>query len=128
MESNKGQGGSILVANDDPSILEYTTETLLSCGFTVMTCNNGLEALDYFKDNHREIDLVILNMSMPEMSGVQTYQKMKKINPSIKVLISTGCSLEDEEQKILDENSLVGLILKPFRSQKLIKVIEKVLA
>jgi DNA-binding NtrC family response regulator len=85
---------------------------------------NGREALAYYEQHWREIDLVILDMVMPEMNGHDTFREMKKINPGIKALLATGFSMNSEVQAILDDGVL-GFIQKPFDPKQLRATIAK---
>ena len=75
---------------------------------------NGRDALNYYKKSWRSIDLVILDMIMPEMDGNETFLAMKEINQHIKAIICSGYNLNEEVQNILDKG-VTGFIQKPFK-------------
>jgi CheY-like chemotaxis protein len=82
-------------------------------GYTVFTAQSGPTALDIYGKSKEDIDLVILDMVMPEMSGGDVFDKLKKINPDVKILLSSGYSMNGQASKII-ERGCVGFIQKPF--------------
>jgi len=109
---------SILLIDDEEMICEITSFALHNLGYRVHTCCNGKEALKYYEKNWQDIDLVIIDMVMPEMGGKDAFIAMKKINPNITALLSSGYSLEGEAQEIIAEG-VKGFIQKPFRKADL---------
>ena len=93
---------------------------------SLLLAKNGQEAVDIFESNKEKIDFVILDMIMPGMSGGETYDAIKKINPDIKVILSSGYSLEGQATKIL-ERGCNGFIQKPFNVSDLSRKIREVL-
>ncbi len=91
-----------------------------------MTANSGEEAIEVYEKNHDKIDMVILDMVMPGMGGGETYDKLKEINPGIKVLLSSGYSINGQASEILDRGCN-GFIQKPFNVTDLAKSIRKIL-
>ena len=89
--------------DDEPNILEVTEEMLQTMGYNVLTANNGREAVALFGKNSLTVDLTILDMNMPGLSGGETYNRIKKIRPEAKVLLSSGYSIKGEGQKILGQ-------------------------
>ena len=98
--------------------MEVGEEILRELGYKVITARNGLEALAAYKEHKEEIDLVILDMIMPDMGGGKTYDELKKINPDIKVLLSSGYSISGEASEIL-ERGCNDFIQKPFNMKQL---------
>jgi len=109
-------------------ILDVSKEILEQLGYEVLSAKSGREAIDVFKKHKDIIDLVILDMIMPEMSGGETYDALKEINADIKVLLSTGYSMNGQATKIL-ERGCNGFIQKPFNikslSEKIREILEK---
>jgi len=97
-------------------------------GYEVLLARSGKEALELYKKNHDNIDMVLLDMVMPEMGGGKTYDRMKEINANIKVLLSSGYSIDGQAQEIL-ERGCNAFIQKPFNlnnlSQKIKEVLDK---
>jgi CheY-like chemotaxis protein len=117
---------SILLVDDELSIVEVCRDILISLGYKILTAASGHEAIDIYKLNREDIDLVILDMIMPGMNGSDTYNQLKSINPQVKVILSTGYSGSDQAQQILD-NGCQALIQKPFRVDDLSQSVRKVL-
>ena len=117
---------SILLVDDEISIVEVCRDILANLGYKIYTADSGHEAIDIYNANKDEIDLVILDMIMPGMNGGETYKQLKAINPDVKVILSTGFSGSDQAQQILD-SGCQALIQKPFRVDDLSQKIREVL-
>jgi len=117
---------TILLVDDEQMILEVGQELLQAMGYTVLTAEDGREAVQVYDSNKDSIDLLILDMVMPGMKGGDVYDEVKAINPDIKVLLSSGYSVEGEASEILDRGCN-GFIQKPFHMTELSENIRKVL-
>ena len=117
---------TILLVDDERMILEVGRQLLEAMGYEVLTAKNGKEAVDIYQAKKNDIDLLILDVIMPEMNGGEVYDKMKEINPNIKVLLSSGYSMEGQATEIL-ERGCEGFIQKPFHIGKLSKSVRKAL-
>ncbi len=104
---------TVLLVDDDDTIAEVGQELLETLGYTVLPAMSGKEAIEIYKKNKDEIDMVLLDMIMPEMGGSETYDRLKKINPDIKVLLSSGYSIDGLAKAILAKGC-DGFIQKPF--------------
>jgi CheY-like chemotaxis protein len=111
--SSRPPAGTILLVDDDQAIRETAQELLEARGFTVLTANDGYQALEIYRDKADEIDIVVLDMVMPRMGGSETFDKLREINPEVKVLLSTGYSIENQAADIVDRGC-AGFIQKPF--------------
>ena len=109
---------SILLVDDEPIILEVGREILESLGHQVVTTGSGLEAVAKLKENRTEIDLVILDMIMPGMGGGEVFDHLKEIDAGVRVLLSSGYSINGQAQDIIDKGC-VGFIQKPFTISQL---------
>jgi len=105
--------GTILLIDDEKMILDVGCELLEELGYTVLPALSGREALEIFQKNSTKIDLVIMDMIMPGMSGGETFDRLRNINQNIKVLLSSGYSLNGQATKIL-RRGCDGFIQKPF--------------
>ncbi len=117
---------TILLVDDESIILEVGQQLLETMGYGVLTAQDGNEAIELYKARMDEIDLLILDMIMPEMHGGEVYDKMKAINPNIKVLLSSGYSVEGQASEIL-RRGCDGFIQKPFHMGQLSQSIRGVL-
>lgn len=103
----------ILIAEDEDHIGRLVSEFLEGLNYTVTLCKNGNEAVKIYRDSWPVIDVVILDIIMPEMSGSDTFLALRNINPRVKVLMFSGYSMEEEVQKIIKEGNL-EFLQKPF--------------
>jgi len=105
--------GTILFVDDEETILDLAIQMLSALGYNVLPAGSGEEALRLYKSYQDKIDLVILDMIMPQMGGGETFDRMRQINPHVKVLLSSGYSLDGQAQEILNRGC-DGFIQKPF--------------
>ncbi|MFH0814452.1 MAG: response regulator, partial [Pseudomonadota bacterium] len=117
---------AVLLVDDEAMIREVGKELLEFLGYTVLVAKSGGEAVEVYRENKDKIDLVILDMIMPEMGGGEVYIKLKEINPDIKVLLSSGYSINGQAKKIM-ERGCDGFIPKPFEVKELSQKIREVL-
>jgi len=118
--------GTILVVDDEAQIVKVCARLLQKFGYEVLTAAGGRQALDLVRQHGAKISLVLLDMTMPEMSGRQTYEALQKLLPGIKVLLSSGCSIEGQAQELLD-SGCNGFIQKPFDAAVLSAKVRKIL-
>ena len=117
---------TILVVDDEETIIEVSQQILESLGYRVMTAHGGEEAVDLYRKRMDDVDLVILDMIMPDKSGRETYEVLKTINPHIKVILSSGYSLSGQAQEIISQGCQ-GFIQKPFSVTTLSQTIRDIL-
>jgi two-component system cell cycle sensor histidine kinase/response regulator CckA len=118
--------GTVLLVDDEDMIIEVAEAFLRKLGFEVLAARGGAQALEFYSAHADEIDLVILDMTMKDMGGSETYDKMKEIDPNVKVLLSSGYSVEGQPTEIL-ERGCNGFIQKPFTIGELSRVINEIL-
>jgi len=118
--------GTVLFVDDEEMIVYVGAMMLKQIGYDVIVAGSGKEAVEIYKKNRDRIDVVILDMVMPIMSGGVTYEKLKEINPDIKVLLSSGFSLDGQAAEIL-ERGCRGFIQKPFDIKALSKKLRAIL-
>jgi len=118
--------GTILLVDDEEIILDVGEALLTSLGYTVLTAHGGNEAIDILRSSlpSSPPDLVILDMIMPGMGGGETCDKMKEIYPTIKVLLSSGYSINGQAKEIL-KRGCNGFIQKPFTLSEVAKAIRE---
>jgi PAS domain S-box-containing protein len=118
---------AILLVDDEESTIQVEELMLRKLGYQVVPAMSGQEAIELYKEKMVDLDLVALDMIMPEMSGKDTYDALKIINPKVKVLLVSGYSLNKQIEKLMDQGCN-GFIQKPFDivqlSHKLRKVLE----
>ncbi len=117
---------TILIVDDESLILDVGRELLKALGYKVFTAQNGSTAIDICTQAKESIDLVILDMVMPEMSGGEIFDELKKIKPDVKVLLSSGYSINGQASKIINRGC-VGFIQKPFTMGEIAIHLRKIL-
>ncbi len=104
---------TVLLVDDEEMILGIGNDMLKALGYDVLTAGSGEKAIESYTENIGKVDLVILDIRMPGMDGGDTYDRLMEIDPSVKVLLSSGYSLDGEATEIL-ERGCDGFIQKPF--------------
>jgi CheY-like chemotaxis protein len=117
---------TVLLIDDEGMILGVGSEILEKMGYQTLLARGGKEAIEVYRNAREEIDIVILDMIMPDMGGKETYAALKKINPDIKVLLSSGYSIDGQASEIL-EQGCDGFIQKPFKIRQLSQKIREIL-
>jgi PAS domain S-box-containing protein len=120
------RSGTVLLVDDEEVILEVGQKLLEAMGYRALIARNGKEAVEVYKKNRDEIDIVLLDMLMPNMGGGEAYDRMKEINPDIKVLLSSGFSIDGEATEIL-KRGCDSFIQKPFNIDELSGKIREIL-
>lgn len=115
---------TVLVIDDDLTIRTVTTITLEGAGYLVLTAEDGLRGLETFRRYHRDIAVVLLDLSMPEMSGEETFAELRKLRSDTPVIASSG---HGENEVRLRLPHLAGYIQKPYQAQSLITEVRRVL-
>jgi PAS domain S-box-containing protein len=118
----KGKG-KVLLVDDEETVRGIGTEMLKELGFTPITANDGLEALEAYKSNP-DIVLVLLDLTMPHMDGEQCFRELRQIKPDVKVVISSGFSEYEVTQKFAGKG-LAGFIQKPYKLSVLRDALKK---
>jgi two-component system cell cycle sensor histidine kinase/response regulator CckA len=117
---------TVFLVDDEDIIVGIGDKILKRMGYDVITAKNGKEAIELYKENKARVDIVVLDMIMPEMGGGETYDRLKEINPNVKVLLSSGYSIEGQANEII-KRGCDGFIQKPFRMRLLSRKIREVL-
>jgi PAS domain S-box-containing protein len=125
-EELKKGGETILLIDDEEVVLVVTRRILRMLGYTVITASSGPEAIEVYRSRRDEIALVILDMIMPGMGGRETFERLKRINTRVRVILSSGYSVEGQAQDIIDQGALT-FIQKPFSANNLSEKIREVL-
>jgi CheY-like chemotaxis protein len=120
---NIGKNRSILVIDDEIMILDLAQDMLKSIGFKVYTANNAEKGLKIYKEKMKEIDIVFLDLIMPDVSGFTCYNELRTLNPKLKILIISGIGDEDRKRE-LKELGIIHYIEKPFSVHDLIDKVE----
>jgi len=117
---------TILFVDDEDVIIDVNREILESLGYKVVAAKSGQEALEVYRKLQAKISLIILDMIMPGMDGEATYDSLKKVNPELRVILSSGYS-KNEQAKAILEKGCQAFIQKPFSISDLSMTIRQVL-
>ena len=119
---------TILLVDDEEMIIDIGTQVLKKLGYEVLTARHGREAIEVYQQNRQKVAMVVLDLIMPVMGGKETYDRLKEIDPQVKVLLSSGYSLDGQATEVL-KRGCDGFIQKPFSmtdlSRKLRQIITK---
>jgi len=120
-EATTGSGG-VLVVEDEAVVRDVATRILSRAGFTVLTAKDGVAGVEMLNHHRQEIDVVLLDMTMPRMDGQETFQRMRAIDPQVRVVLTSGYSEQHATGRLVDEG-IAGFIQKPYRVTDLIAVL-----
>jgi CheY-like chemotaxis protein len=116
--------GTVLLVDDEVTVRDIGVELLTEVGFSVITADDGKQALELYKATPG-IVFVILDLTMPNMDGEQCYRELRKLNPDVKVIMSSGYNQQEVTQKFAGKG-LAGFIQKPYRLAVLIEAIKNI--
>jgi PAS domain S-box-containing protein len=119
--------GTILIVDDEEMVLDVGARVLQKLGYTVLESSNGFNAVELYKKLRDKIKLVVLDIVMPDMSGGEVYDRLKDINPDVKVLLASGYSIDDQAREIM-ERGCDGFIQKPFSMKTMSDKISEILS
>ncbi len=123
-----GHNETILIVEDEPAVRNVAIRMLNSLSYKTLTAEDGDEALNIFKSDKGRIDLVVTDVVMPKLSGLELYKELKKIKPDIRVLFVTGYAPESRiPASALADDGGVGLLQKPYTRATLTQKIQEVL-
>jgi PAS domain S-box-containing protein len=114
----EGGSGTILLVDDELSVLDVTAQMIERLGYTVLKAHSGQEAIEGFRENATRVSLVILDMTMPGMSGGEVFDELKRMDSRVKVLLASGFSLQGQAREIMNRGC-IGFIQKPYNMEGL---------
>jgi CheY-like chemotaxis protein len=117
---------TILYVEDEEFIRDIVRLTLESKGYKVYTAPDGIVAIQLYKTHQQEIDLVLTDLGLPGMTGVDELMKLKEINPDVRVIFTSGFFEQDVQQRLLLEGAK-AFIQKPFQPRNLLQLVREVL-
>lgn len=118
--------GVVLLVDDEELVRFALSRVLEHAGLEVITANDGAQALTVYEEHRDRIDMVILDLDMPIMDGDEAFVALKRINPDIQVLISSGFTNPDREHALV-EGGVAGVLRKPYDSSTLVRAVGTVL-
>ncbi len=117
--------GFVLLVDDENIIIDIGQQMIERLGYTVLTASRGKEALQVFSENREKIDVVILDLIMPGMSGEETFTRLIRTYPEIKIILSSGYSINGKISDMLARGA-AGFIQKPFSMNELAQSLRRV--
>ena len=120
-----GGDETVLIIEDEEQVSELAKTLLEGYGYKVLAASDGEEGLEIYKRNKETIDIVLLDLTMPKMSGQMVFERIRSINPDVKIIICSGKSDEDIRDGIL--SNAKGFLKKPYRVNDLGKIVREVL-
>jgi CheY-like chemotaxis protein len=115
----------VLIIDDNNVIREIAKGYLREHNYGVFEAENGLEGVRIYKDNMEDIFFVLLDLEMPVMNGEQALSELVKINPEVKVVISTGCADQDKID-LIKRIKHVKILQKPYRPEHLMEIVSEI--
>ena len=125
-EPELGDGGTLLVVDDEPEILEVASGLLRSMGFEVVTASDGREAIAYFQQQGATIRAVLLDLTMPHLSGVETFRELRRLQPGCRIVLTSGYNEQEAIQDFVGKG-LAAFVQKPFQRGDLLNAMRKAL-
>jgi PAS domain S-box-containing protein len=117
--------GTILLVDDEEINRILIKEILETLGYNVLLAQNGLESIDIFSEKHHGINIVLMDMIMPEMNGSEAFYKMKEIDENCQVIISSGYTKDENIEELL-QSGLAGFIAKPYTISEISQLLDKI--
>ena len=118
--------GLVLLVDDEPLLRKVSRQMLEGFGYSVAEAKDGREAVEVYQRRCAEIVLVILDFVMPEMDGSEAYRELKKLDPDVRVLISSGFTNDEVVDNLLVDGA-VGFVEKPFDRETLAAAVAEAL-
>ncbi|MEO0424898.1 MAG: response regulator [Pseudomonadota bacterium] len=118
--------GTVLVVDDEPDVREVSRAILERFGLTVMVASGGVAGVEMFREHHPEIDAVLLDMTMPDMDGASVFQEIRRIDPGVRVVLTSGYNEQDAVSRFAGKG-LAGFLAKPIQLRELGSAFRKIL-
>jgi len=117
---------NILIVEDDESSFLYLQYTLEDCNYFIYRALDGQQAINYIKNKNVPIDLILMDIKLPEVDGYAATEEIRKIKPEIPIIAQTAIYLQSEIQKII-AYKMNAILIKPYSSELLLNTIRCVL-
>lgn len=117
---------TLLIVDDQETVWDFLIETMQLLGYCVLLAENGLDAIEIYRENLGRIDLVLMDMVMPKSGGQQAFFAIRQLDPNAKILLSSGFVSEEEVQHLL-QSGACGFLPKPLRIPVIAQAVRDVL-
>jgi CheY-like chemotaxis protein len=121
--TSAGPQATALVVDDEPMVRTLVCHTLRRAGFAVRACGSGGEALAQLAGVPPGVDVVVIDMTMPGLSGVETATRLRQTHPALPVVLTSGCTPDDVDPRVI-----TAFIQKPYRPAELVALVRRVIA
>ena len=121
-----GGNETIMIVDDHETIWDFLIEALQELGYSVLLAENGLDAVEIYRENPGAVDLVLMDMIMPKCSGHEAFYQIREIDPNIKILLSSGFVAQEAVDDLL-ANGAAGFLPKPHRIKTLAEELRRIL-
>ena len=128
LELSRGNGETVLVVDDETRIREITTRALTARGYKALSAKDGTEALATYVAHKEQIKAVVMDLMMPHMNGLQTIRALKKLNPQLKVVTTSGGPFDEARQLESVRLDVNAFLPKPFDAESLLEKLSEVLS
>ena len=119
--------GRLLLVDDDPTVSEFMLDMLSEWGLDVHHVSNGIDGLKHFAEDPERYDLIILDQTMPKITGMQTAEQMLKLRPYVPIILYTGYGAQISPQQIKD-TGIRALVKKPIDVQAFYRLLLQLLS
>ncbi len=117
-----GDGGTVLVVDDEPAVLEVAQTALQMAGYRVLTAGNGRQALETYRERGEEIGLVILDLGLPDLDGWGCLKELLRLDAEARVLVASGQLAQDMEERVR-RSGAIGFLAKPYHLEELLEAV-----
>lgn len=107
------QGITVLLIDDEEMVINISEMMLKNLGYRVLKAHSGFEGVQLFEENQSKIDLIISDLEMPRMNGEEVMDRLREIDPQIKVMLSSGALTDTDEQDVMNKG-FDGFLKKPY--------------
>ena len=125
-DSSSEQGITVLLIDDEEMVINISEMMLKNLGYKVLKAHSGSEGVQLFEENQSKIDLIISDLEMPMMNGEQVMDKLRAIDPQIKVMLSSGALTDRDEQYVMNKG-FNGFLKKPYNLDTLCEKMAEIL-
>jgi CheY-like chemotaxis protein len=115
-----GERGTVLVVDDDQGVLAIARRVLSAHGYRVLTAVNGVEGVSCFQQNRAEIRVVLMDMTMPQMNGLDAMHRIRQLGASVPILLSSGYGAS----AAVHSSEFSGVLMKPYSFSELLEAVE----
>jgi len=125
-DSSSEQGITVLLIDDEEMVINISEMMLKNLGYKVLKAHSGSEGVQLFEENQSKIDLIISDLEMPMMNGEEVMDKLRAIDPQIKVMLSSGALTDRDEQYVMNKG-FNGFLKKPYNLDTLCEKMAEIL-